>query len=113
MDDDAACDRSESPPDKRSVPVALSVDDAVLQRGYDDDGASCECDYAHGPSCDGEGQGYCTRYSGDYYGTPEHCPRDPGHSLGGICCSSDEAPGHRDSYQHLFSEIVIVSESNS
>lgn len=96
VDDDAACDQSEAPPDKRSVPMASSVDDAALQRGCDDDEASCECDCARDPSYDGEDQGYCTRYSGDYCVTPERCPRDPGHSLGGTCCSSDEAPDHRD-----------------
>lgn len=81
--------------------MALSVDDAALQRGCDDDGGSRVCDCARGPSCDGGGQGYCTRCSTDYCGTPERCPRGPGHSLGGTCCSFDEAPGHRDSSQHL------------
>lgn len=57
--------------------MALSVDDAASQRGYDDDEASRVCDCVRDPSCGGgEGQVYCTRYSGGCCGTPGRCPRD-------------------------------------
>lgn len=101
VDDDAAYEQPGAP-DKRSVPMALSVDDAASQRGRDDDEASHVYDCAHGLLCGGEGQVYCTHYSGGCYGKPRRCPRGLKRSLEGICCSSDEAPGRRMSCWYLF-----------
>lgn len=71
-------------------------------RGYDDDGASCVCDYGRDPSrARGAARACYTRCSADYCETPTRYRPGPGRSPTEIYYSSGGAPDRHMTCWHL------------